>query len=81
MNINDLDQNKTEQSIVNENIRLDTCRVILEILKQEYDRVQNQYVEKIGKIMDQIKSIEYSIIEGEKFIKKCQTHLNKLKDG
>ena len=42
MNINDLDQNKTEQSIVNENIRLDTCRVTLERLKQEYDRVQNQ---------------------------------------
>ena len=81
MNINDLDQNKTEQSIVNENIRLDTCRVTLERLKQEYDRVQNQYVEKIGKIMDQIKSIEYSIVEGEKFIEKCQTHLNELKNG
>ena len=81
MNINDLDQNKTEQSIASENARLDTCRVTLERLKQEYDRVQNQYVGKIGKIMDQIKLIEYSIIEGEKFINKCQTHLNKLKNG
>ena len=42
MNINDLDQNKTEQSIANERARLDTCRVTLERLKQERDRVQNQ---------------------------------------
>ena len=48
MNINDLDQNKTEQSIANERARLDTCRVTLERLKQERDRVQNQYTEKIS---------------------------------
>ena len=81
MNINDLDQNKTEQSIANEKARLDSCRVTLERINQERDRVQNQYVEKIGKLVDQIKSIEYSIIEGEKFIEKCQTHLNELKNG
>ena len=78
MNINDLDQNKTEQSIANEKARLDTCRVTLERLKQERDRVQNQYVEKIGRLVDQIKSIEISITEGEMFIEKCQTHLNEL---
>lgn len=81
MNINDLDQNKTEQSIANERARLDTCRVTLERLKQERDIVQNQYTEKIGRLIDQIKSIEYSIIEGEKFIENCQTHLNELKNG
>ena len=81
MNINDLDQNKTEQSIANEKARLDTCRVTLERLKQERDIVQNQYTEKIGRLIDQIKSIEYSIIEGERFIEKCQTHLNELKNG
>ena len=81
MNINDLDQNKTEQSIANEKARLDTCRVTLERLKQERDIVQNQYTEKIGRLIDQIKSIEYSIIEGEQFIEKCQTHLNELKNG
>ena len=81
MNINDLDQNKTEQSIANERARLDTCRVTLERLKQERDRVQNQYTEKIGRLVDQIKSIEISIIEGEMFIEKCQTHLNELKNG
>ena len=58
MNINDLDQNKTEQSIANEKARLDTCRVTLERLKQERDIVQNQYTEKIGRLIDQIKSIE-----------------------
>ena len=78
MNINDLDQNKTEQSIANEKARLDTCRVTLERLKQERDRVQNQYVEKIGRLVDQIKSIEISITEGEMFIETCQTHLNEL---
>lgn len=81
MNINDLDQNKTEQSIANEKARLDTCRVTLERLKQERDIVQNQYTEKIGRLIDQIKSIEYSIVEGEMFIEKCQTHLNELKNG
>ena len=51
MNINDLDQNKTEQSIASENARLDTCRVTLERLKQEnvdfaqkYHAFKNKYL-------------------------------------
>ena len=81
MNINNLDQNKTEQSISNEMARLDTCRVTLEKLKKEYESKRYSFVHILANYEARIKEIETSIQNGEKFIKDCQTHLNELKNG
>lgn len=38
--INELDKNKTEQTIANEEARLDNCREVLDKLKKEYERTR-----------------------------------------
>ena len=73
--ISELDKNKTEQSIANETARLDTCREVLEKLKNEYEAMGIRHRNEESKIMQKITSLGISIKMGEKFVKDCQEHL------
>ena len=61
--VSELDKNKTEQAISNEEARLDMCRVELDKLIRERDRYK---IEKITRSIDC----------GETFVKECKEHLN-----
>lgn len=74
-NIKDLDKDKTEQSISNEQARLDLCRETLEKLKKEYESKKYEYMVILSNYEDKINDIEKSIEEGENFILKCNEHL------
>ena len=73
--INELDKNKTEQSISNEEARLDTCRETLDKLKKEYNQKVTQYDTELYLMHQNIIKISKSIESGEKFIKECKKHL------
>ena len=45
--VSELDKNKTEQSIANEQIRLDNCRVALDKLKSEYEQKRYYFIHVI----------------------------------
>ena len=75
-NICDLDKSKTEQSIVNENIRLDQCRSQLNALTQERDRYKNAVDAKLNDYQTRIDKLTLSITAGEQFVKDCEAHLN-----
>lgn len=74
--ISELDKNKAEQCVINEQIRLDTCKVILDHLKKEYEKKRYDYIVELSNIEDKITSIENSISSGEKFLESCKKHLN-----
>lgn len=74
-NIKDLDKDKTEQSISNEQVRLDLCREIVEKLKKEYESKRYEFMIILSNYEDRINDIEKSIEEGENFILKCNEHL------
>ena len=74
-NIKDLDKEKTEQSISNEQARLDYCRSQLEKLKKEYESKRYEFMVILSNYEDKINEIEKSIEEGENFILKCNEHL------
>lgn len=79
MKIEDLDQNKLEQSIANETARLDTCRITLERLKKEYEQKRYEYIHVIlGEMEDEILTLESSIDSGENFINECKKALKKF---
>ena len=73
--ISELDQNKTEQSIANENARLDACREVLEKLKKEYEHKKYMFMVELSNLEDKITTLETSISSGEKFIEDCNNHL------
>lgn len=75
--VSELDKNKTEQSIANEEARLDICREILDNLKKEYEQRRCEYMTKLSVFEDKIATLEASIDSGEKFIEDCNEHLNK----
>lgn len=75
--VNELDKNKTDQSIVNEEARLDICRETLDKLKNEYERKRYEYMTKLSNIENKIATLESSIVSGEKFIEDCKEHLDK----
>lgn len=77
-NISDLDKNKTESCIQNENIRLDNCREVLCKLKKEYESKRYKYMTKLSDIEDKITTLEASISSGEKFVSDCEKHLKEL---
>ena len=76
-NVSDLDKNKTEQSIINEEARLDYCRKKLDKLQKEYEQKRYYYIHVIlAEMEDKISDLESSISCGEKFINECKEHLN-----
>lgn len=74
--ISELDKNKTEQSIANENARLDVCREVLEKLNKEYNHMCVKHENEELKLAEKIGKIKKSIESGEKFINECKEHLN-----
>ena len=79
--IKELDKNKTEQAISNEEIRLDQCRVKLQRLSDEYEKMKIRHLTLQGSLEDQITSIRLSIESGEKFIEECQAHLKDFENA
>lgn len=75
-NINDLDKSKTEQSISNEQARLDMCREKLDKLIKERDRYTKEVSDKLDLMNENISKIQRSIESGEKFVQECKDHLN-----
>ena len=73
--IKDLDKNKTEQSIANEQIRLDNCYEVLECLEREYKAMCIKHENEELKLAQKIGNIKKSIESGEKFIRECNEHL------
>lgn len=75
-NIDELDKNKTEQSITNESIRLEHCKRSLDKLKKEYEEKRYFFIHCVlADIEDKITTLENSIESGEKYINKCKEHL------
>jgi len=74
-NISDLDKSKTEQSIINEETRLNHCRVKREQLFNEFTRIKLINTKKENEMLNQIEKIDASIKSGEKFVKECKDHL------
>jgi hypothetical protein len=74
--VSELDKNKTEQAISNEEARLDICRVERERLFNELCRIQRENKIKEEKMIQQINKIDVSIESGEQFLNECKEHLN-----
>ena len=75
-NINELDKEKTKQSISNEEARLDHCREERERLIRERDKFKNDIDIKMWEYYDKIEKLTRSIDCGEIFVKECKEHLN-----
>lgn len=74
--INELDKEKTKQSISNEEARLDHCRVEREKLFNEFQRIKLINTQKENEILDKIEMLDASIKSGEQFVNECKEHLN-----
>jgi DNA repair exonuclease SbcCD ATPase subunit len=74
--ISELDKNKTEQSITNEQTRIDMCREKLDKLINERDRYKAETDIKLWEYYDKIEKLTKSIESGEKFVEDCKNHLN-----
>ena len=79
--ISELDKNKTEQSIANEQIRLDICREKLDKLTQELERYKEETNNKLSKYYERIAEIQRSIDAGEKFVRECKDHLKDFENA
>lgn len=79
--ISELDKNKTEQSIINEQARLDMCREKLDKLIQELERYKEETNNKLSNYYKEIANIEKSIELGEQFIAQCTEHLNDFENA
>ena len=79
--INELDKSKTEQSIANEQIRLNICRESLYKLNKELERYKKETDNKLSEYYKKIANIEKSIESGEQFIKECKNHLNDFENA
>ena len=73
--IGELDKAKTEQSIANEEIRLDHCHEEVMKLINEADRLRFNYEQKYNSLCERIDKIKKSIEGGEQFIEECKEHL------
>jgi len=73
--VKELDKNKTEQAISNEEIRLNQCRVKLQRLSDEYEKMKIHHLILQGSLEDQITGIRLSIESGENFVNDCKEHL------
>jgi len=73
--VKELDKVKTTQAISNEEIRLDQCRVKLQRLSDEYEKMKLRHLVLQGDLEDQITRIRLSIESGEQFLNECKEHL------
>ena len=80
MNIENLDKSKIEQSIANENIRLDIVREKRDKLFDELSRYKREAWFKIEEMTAQYNKMEASIKSGETFIAECEKKLEQLKE-
>ena len=80
MNIENLDKSKIEQSIANENIRLDIVREKRDKLFDELSRYKRETWFKIEEMTAQYNKMEASIKSGETFIAECEKKLEQLKE-
>jgi hypothetical protein len=80
-NINDLDKSKTEQSISNEEVRIDMCREKLDKLIKERDRYKTETDLKLWEYYDKIEKLTRSIESGEQFVQGCKDHLNDFENA
>ena len=74
-NISDLDKSKTEQSIANEEARLNYCKVKRERLFNEFTKIKLMNTKNENEMLNQIERFDASIKSGEKFVKECKEHL------
>ncbi len=74
--IKELDKDKTEQSISNEQARIDICKEKLDKLIKERDRYKTEIDLKLLEYYNKIEKLNRSIDSGEQFIKECKDHLN-----
>lgn len=74
-NVSDLDKNKIEQSIANEEARLNHCRIERDRLFEELCRIQRENKIKEENMVQYIDKIDASIESGEKFVEECKAHL------
>jgi len=79
-NINELDKNKVEQCIVNETIRIESCKESLNKLKNEYEQKRHKYMTALSNIEDKITNLETSISSGENFLEQCKNRLKSLSE-
>ena len=79
--ISELDKNKTEQSITNEQARLDMCREKLDKLIKERDRYKAETDLKLWEYYDKIEKLTRSIESGEQFVRECDEHLNNFENA
>lgn len=79
--INELDKLKTEQSISNEQARIDICRENLDKLISERDRYKTETGLKLCEYYDKIEKLTRSINSGEQFIKECNEHLKDFENA
>jgi len=73
--VSELDKNKTEQAISNEEARLDHCRVEREKLFNEFSRIKMLNARKENEMLDKIETLDRSIKSGEQFVNECKEHL------
>ena len=73
--ISELDKNKTEQAISNEEARLDMCRVELDKLIRERDKYKIEADRKLAEYYEKIGRLNFSINSGEQFVNECKEHL------
>lgn len=79
--IKELDKSKTEQSISNEQARLDMCRETLDKLIKERDRYKAETDLKLWEYYDKIEKLTKSIDSGEQFVQECKDHLNDFENA
>ena len=79
--VKELDKVKTAQAISNEEIRLDQCRVKLQRLSDEYEKMRYHHLVLQGDLEDQITSIRLSIESGERFLNECKEHFKDFENA
>lgn len=79
--VKELDKDKTTQAISNEEIRLDQCRVKLQRLSDEYEKMKLRHLVLQGDLEDQITRIRLSIESGEQFLNECKEHLKDFENA
>jgi len=73
--VSELDKNKTEQAISNEEARLDHCRVEREKLFNEFTRIKLINTRNENDMLNKIEMLDKSIKSGEQFVNECKEHL------
>lgn len=74
-NIKELDKSKTEQSIANEENRLNQIKESYAKLDNEYEAYFEESNKKLNDMKEQLRSLENSYRQGSEFIRQCNIHL------